>query len=243
VVADTAAKRYLSRAIGPGLMRFGASGVVSNPRLSLHDGGGVELSSNTSWQLADDAAELPRHFKAVGAFPLTAGSADSALTSELRAGSYTLRVTSQTGEGNGLAELYELDARGRTTNVSIRTRVRPGDGMLIGGFVVQGGACKRILVRAVGPTLAALGVANALSDPVLTVYSGQTVVATNDAWSSAPDVISLEKATRAASAFAFAPNSEDAALLLTLPAGAYTVELRAKPDAEGVALLEIYDVP
>jgi hypothetical protein len=244
VVADTTGKRYLSRAIGPGLTRFGASGVVADPRLSLHEPNGRELGSNAAWQNAVDATELPRHFKAVGAFPLAAGSMDSALTAELRAGAYTFQVKSLTGgEGIGLAELYELDGAGRTANVSIRARVRPAENALIAGFVVQGSAYQRVLVRAIGPTLAGMGVAGALSDPVLTVYSGQAMVATNDTWSSTVDLASLENATRAANAFTLAPNSEDAALLLTLPPGAYTVELKGKADAEGLALLEIYDVP
>ena len=52
-----------------------------------------------------------------------------------------------------------------------------------------------------------------------TVYSGQTIVATNDSWSSTPDVAALEKATRAVNASPLASNSEDAALLLDwLPA-------------------------
>jgi hypothetical protein len=244
VVADTTAKRYLSRAIGPGLTRFGASGVVPDPRLALHGSNGVELCHNAAWQTADNAADLPRHFKTVGAFPLTEGSADSALTSEMPAGPYTLQVTTPTGnEGIGLGELYELDTNGRTVNVSIRARIRPGDGALIGGFVVQGSAYKRILVRAVGPTLEGMGVSHALSDPLLTVYAGQTLVASNDRWSSTSDVASLEKAARAANTFPLPPNSGDAALLLTLPPGSYTVELKGKADTEGVALLEIYDVP
>jgi hypothetical protein len=100
-----------------------------------------------------------------------------------------------------------------------------------------------MLLRAVGPTLSAFGVAEALSDPVLTLYSGQQLIETNDRWESAPNLPGIIAATRTAGAFNLAANSEDAVLLITLPPGAYTVEVKGKDYAEGVALLEIYDLP
>jgi hypothetical protein len=86
-------------------------------------------------------------------------------------------------------------------------------------------------------------VAGALRDPILTIYSGQNVVATNDRWELAPEVAALRAASAGVGAFNLAANSEDAALLVTLREGAYTVEVRGKGDTEGVALLEIYEVP
>ena len=204
----------------------------------------VELFRNPRWLNGPDAALLPTFAKSVGAFPLSPSSLDSALANRLNAGAYTVQVSTPADQpGIGLAELYELDANGRTVNLSTRARVRGGEGVMIGGFVVQGPAYKRVLLRAIGPTLAAFGVETALADTVLTVYSGSTVVATNDRWEAAPEVAALKTATERAGAFALAANSEDAALLLTLPPGAYTVEVRGKGEAEGVALLEIYDVP
>jgi hypothetical protein len=244
VVADTSAKRYLSRAVGPGLAAFGAAGTVSDPQLSIFASNGVELFRNNGWETGRDAARIPTYSKQVGAFPLLTGSQDSALADELAAGSYTIQVTTPTNQsGIGLAELYELDSNGRTVNLSTRARVRTGDGVLIGGFVVQGPAYKRMLIRAVGPTLSAFGVPGALADPILTVYSGQQVVAQNDRWETGENVTAVAAATKSAGAFALAGNSEDAAMLITLPPGAYTVEVKGKQDTEGVALLEIYEVP
>jgi hypothetical protein len=120
--------------------------------------------------------------------------------------------------------------------------VRTGEGVLIGGFVVQGPAYKRMLVRAVGPTLTAFGLSDALRDPILTIHSGQEVVAVNDRW-DAGDAAAVTAASKTAGAFNLAANSEDAALLITLPPGAYTVEVKGKGDTEGIALLEIYEVP
>jgi hypothetical protein len=115
--------------------------------------------------------------------------------------------------------------------------------VLIGGFVVAGAAHKRMLLRAVGPTLAGFGVADALADPVLNLYSGSTVIATNDRWSAGPAPAALAAASTRVGAFALTANSEDAALLITVAPGAYTAEVRGKGTATGVALLEIYEVP
>ncbi len=244
VVADTVAKRYVSRAIGPGLALFGATGVLPDPQLTVFSGTGTELFRNNGWERGPDAVALPGYFKSVGAFPLTTGSLDAALATDLKAGAYTLQITSPTSRsGLALAELYELDTNGRTVNLSSRARVRADDGALIGGFVVQGPAYKRMLLRAVGPTLAAFGLTGALRDPVLTLYSGQTVVATNDRWEAADNAAAIIAATKNAGAFALGAGSEDAALLITLPPGAFTVEVKGKNNTEGVALLEIYEVP
>ena len=244
VVADTEAKRYLSRAIGPGLGAFGAAGYVADPQLSIYADNGSELFRNNGWEFGPDAAQLPSYSRRVGAFPLAAGSADSALASSVGAGAYTVQVTTPTGQnGVGLAELYELDSNGRTVNLSTRAYVHTGDGVLIGGFVVSGPAYKRMLIRAVGPTLGAFGVGNALTDPVLTVYSGSDTVASNDRWGVSSNATAIAAASSRAGAFALASTSEDAALLITLPPGAYTVEVKGKDNGEGVALLEIYDLP
>jgi hypothetical protein len=244
VVADTGGKRYVSRAIGPALAAFGATGTLPDPQLTVFSSSGTELFRNSAWERGPDAAELPGYFKSVGAFPLPAGSLDAALATELKAGAYTLQIASAGNRsGLALAELYELDTNGRTVNLSTRARVRADDGAIIGGFVVQGPAYKRMLLRAVGPTLAAFGLTGALRDPVLTVYSGQTVVATNDRWEAAENAAAIATATKNAGAFALGGGSEDAALLITLPPGAYTVEVKGKNNTEGVALLEIYEVP
>ncbi|MBI5770143.1 MAG: CotH kinase family protein [Verrucomicrobia bacterium] len=245
VVADTAAKTYLIRAVGPTLAAFGATDVVADPLLRLARADGTELARNSNWQSGPDASVLPATARAVGAFPLAADATDAALLPRVAAGNYTMRVTSAGGRtGSALAEVYESTTNGRTLNLSTRARVRASaDGALIGGFVIQGPAYKRVLVRAVGPTLGTFGLTTALSDPVLTVFSGQTAVATNDNWAASPDSAAIAAATTAVGAFALPAASADSALLLTLAPGAYTVEVKGQGTAEGVALLEIYDVP
>ncbi|HEY1107991.1 MAG TPA: CotH kinase family protein, partial [Opitutaceae bacterium] len=217
-VADTEGKRYLSRGVGPGLVAFGASGVVSDPQLSIYGPTSAELFRNNGWETGIDASRIPGYSRAVGAFPLVSGSADSALASQIGSGGYTVQISTPSGrDGIGLAELYELDTQGRTVNLSTRAKVGTGDGVLIGGFVVSGPAYKRMLIRGVGPTLRAFGLDDALADPVLTVRSGETVVASNDRWQSGPATEAVPAASQAVGAFNLANASEDAALLITLP--------------------------
>jgi hypothetical protein len=141
-----------------------------------------------------------------------------------------------------LAELYELDTNGRTATLSLRGRVTPASA-LIGGIVIQGPARKRLLIRALGPTLTEMGIPGALSDPTLTIFSSTAVVAANDRWTSDNDGQVVAMARKRANAFPLLPDSEDAAVLVTLSAGAYTIEVKGKDEAEGMVLLEIYDLP
>ncbi|MBI5769774.1 MAG: CotH kinase family protein [Verrucomicrobia bacterium] len=243
-LADTAGKGFIIRGVGPTLAAFGATDVLPDPELKIVRADGVETHRNAGWETGNDVARLVALTKSVGAFPLAARSADSAILATLPAGSYTVHLSSTTGQtGLALAEFYAHDDNGRIMNLSIRTRVRPGDGALIGGFVVQGPAYKRLLLRAIGPTLASFGVGAALEDPVLTIYAGQNVEATNDDWSGAANAEMITAATTSVGAFALAPGSLDAAILITLKPGAYTVDVRGKERAEGITLLEIYDVP
>jgi hypothetical protein len=107
VVQGTARQRLLVRAIGPGLGQFGVSGFLARPQLALF-AGTAELARNVGWSSAGNAATVAQVATQVGAFPLTAGSADSALLIELTPGNYTAQV-SGVGATSGVAlvEVYE----------------------------------------------------------------------------------------------------------------------------------------
>jgi hypothetical protein len=141
-------------------------------------------------------------------------------------------------------------------NISTRAFVDTGEGILTAGFVVTGGAPKRVLIRGIGPSLAAFGVAGALADPVLKLHQGSTVIAQNDDWQVPPAIgatpppgaapasgIDIASASSRAGAFALAAGSKDAALLLTLAPGAYTVALSGANNTTGTALVEVYQAP
>jgi hypothetical protein len=143
-----------------------------------------------------------------------------------------------------LTEIYDADGNSgsRLINVSARMNVTVGEGTLIAGLVIAGNAPKTVLIRGVGPTLTAFGVAGVLVDPKITVFSGRTQIASNDNWENGTSTAAqLSAISTQVGAFALAAGSKDAALLITLQPGAYTVQVTGVGDTAGVALVEVYD--
>lgn len=106
VVSGTAPRKFLLRAIGPGLAQYGVSGTLANPMLELYNGA-VKIHQSDDWD-----ATLAAAAAATGAFPLTADSRDAALAVTLQPGSYTVQVRGAGGEaGEVLVEVYEVPAR------------------------------------------------------------------------------------------------------------------------------------
>jgi hypothetical protein len=214
------------------------------------DGGAV--AANDDWDRgATPAAEIAATAVQTGAFALPAGSRDAALVVALpsASGGFTVNVTGKAGAtGVVLLEVYDADggdggAVARLVNLSTRGQALAGDGALIPGFVLAGSASVRVLVRGVGPALAGFGVAGAIAEPVLRLFSasGETLFE-NRGWSLAGNAGELSAAFAAVGAFGFAPGSRDAALLLTLPPGAYTAQLIDQTGRPGVGLVEVYEV-
>ncbi|WP_221031241.1 spondin domain-containing protein [Actomonas aquatica] len=157
----------------------------------------------------------------------------------------TFQSADFTANGYQIAEIIisvvdgESTTPSRLLNLSSRGRAGTGDDTQVVGFVVSSGTEKQVLVRAVGPGLADFNIADFLADPVLTVFDADGVeMATNDNWVAAD----VTEATATVGAFTLPENSADAALLLTLPAGAYTAQVSNNGDTEGVTLVEIYEV-
>ena len=135
-------------------------------------------------------------------------------------------------------------ANPKLTNLSVRGSVGTGSGVQIAGLFVSGSSSKTMLIRASGPALAPFGVAGALADPVVELYdSKDRLVATNDNWGDNTATASaIATAVARLGAFAWTPGSKDAALLVTLPPGAFTVHVRGVGNTTGIALIETYDV-
>lgn len=149
-------------------------------------------------------------------------------------------TTSNAGLAGTQWGTFVIEASGsRLVNIASRAKVETGDDILIAGFVITNGP-KRVLIRATGPGLTALGVPGALADPRLEVYTVRGVlIASNDNWTDA------ELATTAATVGAqpFAVGSRDAALLITLDAGAYSAQVKGVGGGTGVSMVEVYDAP
>ena len=142
------------------------------------------------------------------------------------------------GIGNAAATTAAVGSSGTARLVNIATRVAVGGsaGTPIPGFVLTGNGTKSMLVRAVGPSLAAFGVTGVLADPRFSLVGATATVASNDNW------LAADAGTMAGvGAFALTGGSKDAALVATLPAGAYTAPVTATDGGSGVALLEVYD--
>ena len=245
VVRGPVAKQFLIRAIGPGLAAFGVTGALPDPVLNVVSSDGAMLASNTGWSTAPGAGQMAALGAAVGAFPMAAGSADSALIMTLPPGGYTFLVSSASAvTGVGLIEVYELDSTAsRAVSLSTRAFVEPGNRLLIGGITISGFAPKRVLVRAVGPTLGAFGVAGVLADPNLTVFGGNgAILGTNDDWGLGAAAGEVAAAGASAGAFALEVGGKDAAFVLTLAPGNYTLQIAGKAGAGGIALLEVYEL-
>ena len=232
-VVSGGAKTILVRAAGPALNQFGLSG-MTDPRLELYTTGISPISANDDWP-----STLSATFNSVGAFPFSAGSKDAALSQSLN-GAFTVQAKG-IGTGTVLVEAY--DVTGGTTprlvNVSARNSVGTGANILIAGFAISGTGTKQLLIRAVGPTLGAFGVTGVLADPKLEVFNANGVsIGTNDNWPA-----TLAPVMAQVGAFALTPNSRDAALVVTLNAGAsYTVQVSGADGGTGEALIEVYEV-
>ena len=129
------------------------------------------------------------------------------------------------------------------TNISVRAQVGTGGNILIPGFVVEGSGTENVLIRCAGPALATYGVVGPLAIPSLGLFDAAgTMVASNTGWGSDANPAGLAGAAARAGAFAFAPGSADCALIASLPAGGYTVQVSGVGDTTGIALAEVYEL-
>jgi pectate lyase/pectin methylesterase-like acyl-CoA thioesterase len=241
VIQGATSKTVLIRVAGPALRAEGELAFLRDPKLIL-SGGGRVLASNDNWWTA--AGDIAGATAAVGATPFAARSKDAALLMTLAPGTYVVDA----GSGLGVAriEVYEVptvDDTSRlvaaTTGAYLLTRLFEVDG----GFTIGGDTPGLVVVRALGPALARLGCRQYLADPRLTVYSGASVVASNDNWGSTADLETLKALFARVGAAALPAGSKDAALAVTLSPGTYRAHVSGpRLTSTGVVALEIYEV-
>jgi hypothetical protein len=235
IIRGSQPKKLILRAIGPSLTAWGIPNVIADPVLELHDSSGGVIASNNDWQNGGQMGEI----QTSGLAPTN--PAESALVVTLSPGNYTAVVSGVGGgQGIGLVEAYEFD--GNTTrfiNISTRGRVGTVDETMIGGFIVQGGAAKRVIIRAIGPSLAGgpSPVVGALADPLLELHDGNgNSLAVNDDWSNGSQAGEIV-ATGLQPA-----NNRESAIVRTLGPGNYTAVVRGMNETTGVGLVEVYDL-
>jgi len=132
-------------------------------------------------------------------------------------------------------------------NVSTRLPVGTDDNVLIEGFIVQGpaGSTKKIMVRAIGPSLAAFGIGDALANPTLEIYDGNSVkVASNDDWKTTQvgGIITTDQATEIAASGLAPGNDLESAIIANLLPGSYTAVVRGLGNTAGTGVVDAYDL-
>jgi DNA-binding beta-propeller fold protein YncE len=222
-------KKVLIRGIGPSLSNFGISGTLSDPLLELHkpDGGVV---TNDNWQQGD-TSQIPNGFA-------PSDPRESVIVATLAPGNYSAVLKGAHGEtGVGLAEVYDLDSTSaaQLANISTRGFVNTGDNVMIGGFIVGGTEPAKVLVRAIGPSLAAFGVQGALPATTLELHDANGSVISNEGWRNTQEA-DITATTIPPS------NDNEAAILATLVPGNYTAIVRGKNNTTGIGLVEAYNL-
>jgi hypothetical protein len=240
IITGNAPKKVIVRAIGPSLKTGDVplAGAIQDPVLQLRDAGGALLGGNDNWRSSQEQEIID-----TSVAPLD--NRESALIAILQPGRYTAISGGKNGTtGIGLVEVFDLgtasfdtSSNARLANISTRGFVKTGDDVMIGGFIVSG-AASNVIVRAIGPTLTAAGVADALQDTTLELRDGNGgLLNSNDDWRVGGQEQQIIDTT--------VPPGDDreSALVATLNHGNFTAVVRGKTDATGVALVEIYVLP
>ena len=256
-VTGTGPKGVLVRAAGPALAGVGVADALPAPRLRVVGADGRTVAENDAWEAAGAGPMVAAAAQRLGAFPFAAGSRDAALLLTLAPGTYTAVVAGgETRGGTALVEVYDADPATtgrRLVNIATRGWVAGESEVLIAGLVVSGPGPRTYLIRGVGPTLlrAPFNLAEALRDPQLELYRGETLLRENDDWDTpANGMAALRAAATATGAFALAETRDnvlrtglDGAMLVTLAPGNYTAKLSGFGGDAGVGLIEVYEVP
>ena len=143
----------------------------------------------------------------------------------------------QTAKGAHDALTLPFTPPGKAVNLATRVFVDTGERISIAGFIVTGAVPKKVLIRGIGPSLAANGVPTPLANPTLTLIDGSgNTVMTNDDWKSSPDATAIMNT-------GIAPKNDlESAIIADLPPGNYTASLSGKNGGTGNGLVEVYDL-
>lgn len=232
IVTGNVPKRVLLRGVTPN-RETGSPDLLDDPVLELHAADGTIIDANDDWK----ASQL-REIVMTRAAP--SDDRDAALVATLPPGVYTTVLHGKNGgTGIALVELYDLDraADSRLANISTRGAVEGGDNVLIAGVIARGDTTRKVVIRALGPSLAAAGVEGVLPYPKLQLYDRNgTLVTENSSW-LAGDAAELTD-------LGLAPTEdEEPALIAELLPTTYTAVVRGRKSTTGVALVEVYEVP
>ena len=231
IVTGTEAKRIIIRALGPSLSRSVVPGALQDPVLELYNSAGALVTTIDDWKDNDQRGTV----EATGIPPREDREAAGVFT--VAPGGYTAVVRGKNNTtGIGLVEVYDLDqpANSQLANISTRGAVETGSEVMIGGFIL-GGNGARLLIRALGPSLAQAGVSGTLSDPTLSLRNANgTELAANDNW--------RERQAEVQASGAPPSDDRESAMVMTLGPGNYTAIVAGAGEGTGIGLVEVYNL-
>jgi hypothetical protein len=242
-------KKIIVRAIGPSLAAFGITDALPNPTLEIHDANNNNaiVATNDDWKVtqtggiitADQSVEISASGFAPG------NDLESAIIANLPPGSYTGVVRGAGNSvGTGVVDAYDLSTSSSAKVVNFATRglIQPADKLMIAGFITQNGSV-RAVVRAIGPSLAAFGITNALPDTTLQLRDANgALVVENDDWKIRSSDGGSQQAEIEATGLQ-PTDDRESAVVTTLPPGQYTAQVRGKPETTGTGVVQVYFLP
>jgi hypothetical protein len=242
-------KKIIVRAIGPSLTPFGVADALPNPSLEIHDSNNNNaiVARNDNWQTTQIGGIISSDQSAeIGASAFKPGNnSESAIIANLAPGTYTGVVTGiGTSSGTAVVDAFDMSpaSSARLVNIATRGLVKPDNGLMIAGFIIQNGPVK-IVVRGTGPSLTPFGITNALPDTTLELrdQNGGLLVR-NDDWKIRSSDGSSQQAEVEATGLQ-PSNALEAAIVTTIQPGQYTAQLRGKPESTGTGVVEVYFLP
>ncbi len=190
---------------------------------------GVSATTGTVDSSGKVTATLPNGDSVDADVAASSGSAKATLTDSTGS-------TSLSGGNKDLLESQHL------VGISARALCDTGSNNSVAGFIINGTEAQHVLIRAVGPGLSSQGITQPIPNPKLDLYEGQTLIASNTGWSTAPNASEIAAAAARIGDFELSPNSTDSAIFTTLQPGLYTANASPSDGQAGVVLVEVYNL-
>ena len=230
IVTGSDDEQVVLRGIGPSLP---LAGTLPNPKLELHDSAGALIAANDDWMNGPDKDEI----QTLGLAPDRSRRVRPSRRARPRGLHHDHeRRRRRDRQRAGRTLRHQSRRPANPANISTRGFVQTGDDVMIGGFILDGTETRRLLLRAIGPSLGAAGVNNPLLDPTLELHDANgALISANDNWRD------TQESEIAATGI---PPTDDreAAIVMDLAPSNYTAIVRGANGATGVALVEAYDV-
>jgi hypothetical protein len=227
IITGTQPKTVILRAIGPSLT---LPGKLDDPTMELYRGSQF-VASNDNWM------DAPNKQAIVDSTVAPTNNLESALLVSLDPGDYTAVIRgADNGTGIGVVEAYDLDRTvdSKLANIATRGAVQIGDDILIGGFIVLGPDPQKVIIRALGPSIAVPG---SLADPTLELRDGNgALLEANNNWRESPNQQAIIDSTIPPT------NDAESAIVRTLSPGNHTAIVRGMANTTGIAVVEVYSL-